>query len=901
MSLKNLNQLFDPKTIAVLGADEDERSIGYYALRNLINNGVKADIYPINSRYENILGIKAYSGINQIDHPVDLAIVACDTEGIYAALDECGQKNVKGVILLAPDFEHRIRDPHRLSSDIRKLASIYGYRILGPNTFGFIRPGKNLSAGLFAAMPQKGGIAFISQSGLFSSAFLERAVVKHVGFSYFISLGSKLDINFSDLIDFLGVDAQTRAIVLHVQQIKDGRRFMAAVRSFADRKPIVVVKSGRFDLSSEMAVTHSGFLAGEDRIYEAAFKRAGAVEVDEMTDIINMAETLSKQRRPRGKHLAVISNAVVPVQMAVDALQRMGGELALLDNATAAAIESLLAPKIQIENPVRLLSDASPADYEISITNCLKDEAVDGILVIYVPFPGVDTDGIAEAVLNSARTNPEIPLFTAWLGEKAVHNAMSLLNSHGIPTYFTPERAVKSFIYMYRYDYNLKLLRETPETILRDFEADAARVKKIIANVADRKGVMLQLNEAIEILKIYGIAAIETIKVQSEADAVAEARRLGYPVALMLDSEMFSYHRKNDTSGLNLTDDNAVCEAYHSLKGKASYLRDNAAKIIIQPVSEKDGIELSIGAKRSLNFGSVIVFGIGGDLREVEKDYAVGLPPLNQTLARRMMEETRVYQFLRSRVMYEASLKKLEEILVRFSKLIIDIPEIDEIDINPVFFSESGVIAIDASMLHISKVESREVKSIRGDLCPSHLSIPPYPAQYCREMISTDGISVLIRPIRAEDEPIMFQLLKSLSDESVYSRFCRLLKDMPHEKLVRFCQIDYDREIAFVAAVRDENGAEALIGEVRLSKLPDLESAELSILVSDQWQGKGIGNMLMDYCIDIAGKVELKSLWMEILKENRRMIRFGFKYGFRQAYDDGDMVKVVLGLEQSVK
>jgi acetyltransferase len=382
VSLKNLNQLFDPKTIAVLGADEDESSIGYYALRNLINNGVKAAICPVNSRYKNILGIEAYESVNNIHHPVDLAIVACAPEGIYAALDECGQNNVRGVIVLAPDFEDRIRDPHRLLNDIRKLASIYDYRILGPNTFGFIRPGKNLSAGLFTSMPQKGNIAFISQSGIFSSTFLERAIVKNVGFSYFISLGGKLDINFSDLIDFLGVDTQTRAIVLHVQQIKDGRRFMAAVRSFADRKPIVVVKSGRFDLSSDMAVTHSGFLAGEDRIYEAAFKRAGAVEVDEIVDIIDMAETLSKQRRPRGKHLAIISNAVVPVQMAVDALHRMGGELALLDNATSATIESHLAPKLQIENPVRLLSDASPADYEISITNCLQDDGVDGILAV---------------------------------------------------------------------------------------------------------------------------------------------------------------------------------------------------------------------------------------------------------------------------------------------------------------------------------------------------------------------------------------------------------------------------------------------------------------------------------------------------------------------------------------
>jgi acetyltransferase len=898
LSIKNLNYLFAPKTIAVLGADEDESSIGYHAFKNLINNGLKVAVYPVNPRYGNILGIEAYESMNYIRQPVDLAIVACPPDDLYAALDECGQKKVKGVIILAPDFEYKVRNPHSLSDDIRKLASIYGYRILGPNTLGFIRPGNDLIAGLFPIMPPKGNIAFISQSGIFSSAFLEQALAKHVGFSFFISLGGTLDINFPDLIDFLGVDAQTRAIVLHVQQIKNGRRFMAAVRSFADRKPIVVVKSGMYDLSSEVAVTHSGFLAGEDKIYEAVFKRAGAVEVDEMVDIIYMAETLAKQRRPRGKHLAVISNAAVPAQIAVDVLHRMGGELALLDSVTSANIEAHLAQRMQIENPIRILSDASPADYEISVTNCLKDEGVDGILVIYVPFPGVNPVSIAEAVLNAARTNPAIPLFTAWLGEETVHKPMKFLNSHGIPTYFTPERAVKSFIYMHRYDYNLQLLRETPEVILKNFKADIAKVKTIIAGVVARKGVMLQINETAEILKTYGIPVVETIEVQSEMDAITQARRTGYPVAMKLDSEILSYHREREASRLNLIDDNAVSTAYHFLKEMAACLRDSAAKIIIQPMAEQGGLELSIGAKRSMNFGSVIVFGIGGTLREAEKDYSIGLPPLNQTLARRMLEETKIYQYLQHRQEYNASLKKLEEVLVRFSRLIIDIPEIDEIDINPILFSENGIVALDANMLHIANIEPGEQKTITGDLCPSHLSIPPYPAQYCREIIAPNGAAVLIRPIRAEDEPIMYKLLKSLSDESVYSRFCRLLKDMPHEKLVRFCQIDYDREIAFVASVRGESESEELIGEVRISKLPDLESAEISILVSDQWQGKGIGNMLMDYCIDIARKIELKSLWMEILKENRRMIRFGLKYGFRQSYDDGDMVKVVLNLTQ---
>ncbi|MBZ0155484.1 MAG: bifunctional acetate--CoA ligase family protein/GNAT family N-acetyltransferase [Alphaproteobacteria bacterium] len=891
MSVKNLEFFFNPRRIAVIGAGEDPGSVGYALLRNMIGKGFRGVVYPVNPSLEAVQGIEAYKHISAIPHPVDLAVLTTPVEGILPALEECGHKGVKGVSIISPDFENRTRDYRLMEEQIQQLALKHEFRVLGPNTLGFIRPGTGLNASLFPGMPQKGSIAFISQSATLTAALLDRAVRKNVGLSYVVSLGAKLDLGFSDLIDFLGVDPETKAIILYLEYIRRGRKFMTAVKSFARSKPIVVVKSGKFALSAQVSLTHSGFLAGEDKVYDAVIKRAGAVRIDEILDLFYLAETLAKQRRPKGKRLAIVTNAGAPSILALDTLLRLEGEPARLREETLENLRRSLPLVRQVNNPLNLLTSASPDDYKAAIQHCLKDPSVEGLLVMHVRYFGSRTMEIAEAVAAAARENPYIPLFTVWMGGDQSLAAMDYMNQRGVPTFITPEQAVRSFIYLYRYDYNLQMLQETPEAILKDFVPDDRRAGRLI-NAATREGRrVLHLNEVKEILRAYGIPAIPTRKAGSEEEAVGIAGEIGYPVVLKIDSEKIFHKLEKGGVFLNLKDDAAVREAFGKLQEIAVSHEDPNARVLIQPMVIKHGFELVIGAKKDPTFGSVIVFGTGGELLEALGDYAVGLPPLNQTLARRMMEETKIYQYLQHQGTYGATLRLLEEMLVRFSYLIIDFPCIREIDINPFLITGKEGFALDAGIL-LEADRERECALSKEELCPPHLSICPYPFKYMKE-VALDGVTAVIRPIRPEDEPLVYDLFKGLSEDTIMFRFCQRLTDMPHERLVRYCQLDYDREMAFVAVLRDDPDRERVIADVRIIKMPDLETAELAILVADEWQGHGIGTMLVEYCIEIAREMGVRTLWMEILRNNNKMLHLARTTGFSQVYADEDMVKVV--------
>jgi acetyltransferase len=661
------------------------------------------------------------------------------------------------------------------------------------------------------------------------------------------------------------------------------------VRSFSSRKPIVVVRSGRVEVSGRLFLTHSGALAGEDKVYEAAIRRAGAVRVYEMLDLFYMTETLAKQHRPRGKRLAIITNSLGPASMAVDALILMEGELAVLGEEVVDEIERHQTLRRRINNPVCLLPDASPEDFERAVGSCLKDKDVDGLLVVYVPFPCFDPRDIAAAVVKAAKSVPQTPLFTTWLGDEQVLRAREFLSSNEVPSFVTPEQAVKSFLYMYRYDYNLKLLHETPETILTDFVPYKEKAEEIINNAAKGGRDCLRLDEAKNIFEIYGIPMVETVRADHLDEAVQLAEKVGYPVVLKIDSEKIFHKLEKGGVVLDLRDEDEVRAAYRSLKAIASQAGDFEAGVVIQPMVIKKKYELVIGAKKDPSFGAVIVFGTGGELLEAIKDYSVSLPPLNQALARRMMEETKIYRYLQSLPSYQGVLRHLEEILVKFSQLIIDFHQIREVEINPFFLSEKYGIAVDGEIL-LEKEALTSHRRLTDDLCPPHLSICPYPFKYVVEKTLSDGTVCHVRPIRGEDEPLIYEFFKSLSSETIVYRFCHQLTYLPHETLVRYCQVDYDRELAFVALRGD---GKDIIGDVRISKLPDLENAEVSIMVADELQGKGVGSMLMDYCIDIAKETGLTTLWMEILKNNTRMLALARKYDFKQAYDDEDMVRVV--------
>ncbi|HET6513950.1 MAG TPA: bifunctional acetate--CoA ligase family protein/GNAT family N-acetyltransferase [Thermodesulfovibrionales bacterium] len=896
MSIKNLEVFFNPKRIAVVGASQDPESTGYFILKNMIGNGFSGVVHPVNPLSESVQGVEAYKTLSSIPHSVDLAILAVPFEEILPTVEECGKKNVKGVSIIYPDFCLSDKENQLFSGKIKKLLTRYDLRILGPNTLGFIRPSISLNASLFPKMPKSGTTAFISQSATLTSALLDRAIDKNFGFSYIISLGTRLDLGFPDLIDFLGVDPKTRAIILYLEHIERGRKFMTAVRSFARSKPIVVVKSGKFDISAQAALTHSGVLAGEDKIYDAVFKRAGAVRIDEILDLFYLAETLAQEKRPRGKRLAIITNAGAPSMIAMDTLLKLEGELSVLGEDTVGNLRQLLPSVREVQNPVNLLTSASPADYKTAVENCLKDANVDGLVVIHVPNFRAQPEETAGAIVAAKQVNPHVPLFTVWMGGELVQSARELLNERAIPTFVTPEQAVRSFIYLYRYDYNLQLLQETPETILRDFSPDREIAKNIIDGALDQERVILNSKEVKEILQAYGMPVITTKRAENEEEVVRISEEIGYPVVLKIDSEKVFHKIEKSGVHLNLKDEGSVRDAFRSLRELALSSGDPEAHVLIQPMITQYGYELAIGAKKDPAFGSVIVFGMGGELLATLGDYAVGLPPLNQTLARRLMEETKIYKFLLSQDRHKETLRLLEEMLVRFSYLLIDFPSIKEIDINPFFITDKEGFILDAGIL-LEREAAHDLTNFKSDLCPPHLCICPYPFKYVQKTTLENGVPAIIRPIRPEDEPLLYSLFRTLSEETIVFRFNQRLTDMPHERLARYCQLDYERELAFVALIEEGPGQEQMIADVRMMKMPDLETAELAILVADEWQGHGIGTMLIDYCIRIARELGIRKILMEILRTNTRMLHVARISGFEEVFSDEDMVRVVLDVE----
>ncbi len=878
MSLKNLEIMFNPQRIAVIGASEDDTSIGYHIFRNLIGRGFKGIVHPVNPAMRGVQGVEAYRSVADIPHPIDLALVASEPESLHAVLKDCGQKGIKGVAILAPDYSSRLNQPALINEQIKRLSATYGCRVLGPNSLGFLRPALNLNASLYPEIPKRGNIAFISESGIFSTAFLEHAISKKVGFSYFISLGLKLDINIADIIDFLGGDSGTKAIFLFLQTINNGRRFMAAVRNYARTKPIVVVKPGKADVFSLLSLSDSDPLNEEDLIYEAVFKRAGCLRVNSIVDLLYMVETIAKQSRPKGKRLLIISNCIAPSEMAMAALKGMGGKLASPDAATLKTIGAGLTVQRELHNPLYLLADSSAADYQVAIENCLQDKDVDGVLVICIPFPGIDIKKIAETIVVSAKNHPQIPLFATLFGEETVLDEIDFLNNNGIPTYYTPEQAVKSFMYMYRYDYNLKLLQETPENIIKDFSPRLEVAKNILGRCMEQKRFTLHDDEAGEILKSYGIPVLQAIRVSNVEEAVCASQSIGYPITMKIDTAEGGSLTREEKVLFHLTNDHEVRKAFVVLQDFLVSLNDPEARAIVGPMVTQGGYELMIGAQKSLSFGTVITFGLGGKYLRAERDCSIGLPPLNQILARRMMEETKIYLYLQKLDSFQGGLRSLEKLLARLSQLIVDLPQIGAIEINPLILMEEYCTVQDVTML-IDESLPKEYRWSKGDLCPLHLSIPPYPFKYEKAVSLDDGTALHIRPIRSEDEPSLRRFFETLSAESVFYRFGQRRINIPHDYLARFCQVDYDRDLAFLAVIGREE--EVIVGDVRLNRFADLESAELSFVVADQWQGKGIGSLLMDFCIRVAKEIGLKTLLMEIMKSNTRMIQFGYKYNFQ--------------------
>jgi acetyltransferase len=801
--------------------------------------------------------------------------VATPAHIVPQIVEECGESGVTGVIIVSSGFGETGAEGKSLEERLLKLKQTYGLRIVGPNCMGVMRPSTGLNASFAKKKARRGHIAFVSQSGALCASVLDWAANAHVGFSYFVSVGGMLDVDFADLIDYFGIDPETRSIVLFIEAVNDPPKFMSAARRFAGTKPIIVVKAGRSPEGTKAAASHTGAVTGEDAIYDAFFSRAGVVRVEEIDDLFSCSEILAKQPSPKGPNLAIITNAGGPGVMATDALIEGGGSLAVLGDATAKALDSFLPYYWSKGNPIDICEDATVERFRRVLETCIEDPGMDGFLVIYTPIGAADPVETAKAVIELSQQT-DYPVLTSWLGEEDVREARALLRENMIPTFLTPERAVTSFVHMYEHGRNLRLLYETPEELPIKLSANREQLSIILKNAAKQNRRILTEPESKEFLEAYGIPTAQAHVAKTADEAAKAASKIGYPVVLKILSLEVTH--KTDVCGviLNVASELEVKRCFKELV-ECVKRRLPSAKIegvTVQPMVS-NGYELMLGSKRDSQFGSVIVFGTGGIGVEVFKDISVGFPPLNQTLARRIIEQTKAFRMLKEgfRGKPPANLRLLEEVLVKFSQLIIDYPQIVEVDVNPILLNEKEVTALDARIIINPEWEEKPAQRFK------HLIIRPYPRKYVATRKMRDGKDAVLRPVRPEDEPLLVELFKAFSEQTMRFRFFRVIKETTHETLARYCNIDYEREIVMVAELT-ERGERRIEGMVRLVVQPDGESGEVAVVVGDPWQNRGLGSELFGYIVEVGRDMGLKRLFGEILAENTKMMHICNKKGF---------------------
>jgi acetyltransferase len=891
-----LDVFFTPQTVAVIGASETHDSVGRSLLWNLIASPFGGTVFPVNPRRPSVLGIKSYPAIGAIPEPVELAVIATPAQTVPQVVGECAEAGVKGAIIISAGFKECGPEGAKLEDEILTAALPSRMRVIGPNCLGLMSPLTGLNATFAGAMARPGSVGFISQSGALCTAVLDWSLRENVGFSAFISIGSMLDVGWGDLVDYLGDDPQTKSIILYMESIGDPRAFISAARQVALSKPIIVSKAGRSEAAAKAAASHTGALTGRDEVFDAVFRRCGVLRVNTIAELFYMAEVLGKQPRPKGRRLAMITNAGGPGVLATDALVAEGGEVAELSRETMESLNQILSPHWSHGNPVDVLGDADPERYRKTVEIVSRDPNNDGVLVILAPQAMTDPTQTAEKLKDYSKLEGK-PILASWMGGAAVSAGDAILSRNNIPTFAHPDTAVRIFHSMWRYTYNLRSLYETPALVPNGGAGHEERrnAVAVIERARNAGRTILSEPEAKEVLKAYGIPVVETRLVENEDDAAKAARDLGYPVVLKLFSRTITH--KTDVGGvrLHLEDDNAVRRAYHEIE---SSVRQRAGEghflgVTVQPMVSTGGYELIVGSALDPQFGPVLLFGLGGQLVEVFKDYALALPPLNTTLARRMMEQTQIYQALKGiRGRKAVDLEAIEELLVRFSRVVVEHRAIKEIEINPLLASGEGLIVLDArAVLHPQETSDSQIPK---------LAVRPYPTQYVSSF-QHDGLRLTIRPIRPEDEPLMVKFHRTLSESTVYLRYFHLLsfgQRVSHKRLTRICFIDYDREMALVAVYKDPAaGTDSIVGVGRLTKIQGVNEGDVALVVADSFHRCGIGTELLRRLLQIGRDEHLDRISAEILGDNYAMQRVCKKLRFSLIRtSDGAAFHATIGL-----
>ena len=871
MSIYHFDRLFSPESIAIVGASNKKGTVGAALLDNLVQSGYPHPVFLINPAYRSINGRPVYPTLSSVGSKIDLMIVAIPIAEVPGLIQESVSLGIGAAVIISAGGKETGAKGKKLEEDIWRYASKGGLRIVGPNCLGVICQASKVNATFTSRMPLPGNIAFASQSGAICSIVLDHSLQNQIGFSHFISVGSMLDVDFGDLIDFLGSDPSVRSIILYMENLTRPKKFMSAARAVSRIKPIVVLKSGRSRAGARAAASHTGAMAGEDAVYDAAFQRAGVVRVRTIEELFDCAELLARNYRSSGVRLCIVTNAGGPAVIAADALAEYGIEPEPLSPETLQSLNRVLPPFWSKANPVDMRGDVPITTFCQAVEICLNSRQFDSLLLMTGPQALTDPDLLAASVVETIRNAP-IPVITAWMGGWDVKKGRDILNQAGIPAYETPERAIRAFMYLVSYDANQKNLQEIPPKFPAHFHYDPVQGRKLIAPVLTAGESWLTETESKQLLHAYGIPVNPTQVAASARGAVCAAGVIGYPVAMKIHSRDIVH--KSDVHGiqLNLCTQEEVESAYDHIMANIRSLNplSPVQEVTVQTMIEHPDYELIIGSRHTPDFGPIILFGMGGVMTEILKDYAIALPPLNRLLARRLIESTRVYRLLQGyRSRPAANLPLIEEILVRLSQLIVDFPEIVELDINPLILYDDRAVAVDVRV----RVKAAALPS------PHHLVISPYPNQYEFSMVTRKGVHIFVRPVRPEDAPLMVDLYQTLSNEAVYHRFFRTFHTTPVQLLLRLSQIDYDRQMA-LAALSSNGGPEKILGIARLFGDPDSVNAEFSVVVEDTWQGHGIGETLLGKCIEIAKERGYRSIWGLVLPENISMLALGKKLGF---------------------
>ena len=875
MSIRNLDKVFKPRAIAFIGATPRLRTVGAMLLRNLRDAGFAGSLMLVNSRYTEIAGLPVFPSIASLPEVPDLAVIATPPAAVPDVIAELAAKGTRGAVVITAGFGELGAEGKQLQQRILDAARPRLLRIVGPNCVGLMAPGARLNASFAHLAPRPGGLAFLSQSGAIVTAMLDWAEPRGIGFSHVVSLGDMADVDFGDMLDYLGDDADTRAILLYVEGVTSARKFMSAARAAARRKPVLVVKVGRYAEGARAAASHTGALAGSDRVYDAAFRRAGMLRVGDMAELFDAVETLSSTHAQSGDRLAILTNGGGPGVLATDMLIGLGGTLATLSPATVTRLDDTLPRTWSHGNPVDIVGDADPDRYRSALEALLEDRDVDAVLVINCPTAMQSPSECAEVVISTVRAQaPRLAgrnVLTNWIGESTAAPARKLFAEANIATYDTPDRAIRGFMHRVHYRRNQKLLLETPPSRPEGFAPDAAAAERALAGAMEAGREWLEPDEVATVVFAYGIPLIGSHRAADPAAAAEMALTLGKPVALKIRSRDIQH--KSDIGGvaLNLGNPERVRREAEAMLARVVAARPGAridGFVVQEMIRRPAALELIAGVVDDPLFGPVILFGHGGTAVEVLNDSSLELPPLNMALARAQIARTRVYRLMQGyRNQPPVNIDAVADVLIRLAQLAADQPCVTELDINPLLADERGVLGIDARL---------RVQAPKSD----RLAIRPYPRELESEATLRDGTAIHLRPIRPEDELRVVELAANQSAEDRRMRFLTSMRGISHELAARLTQIDYDREVALVAEPRERG---VIWGVVRFAADPDNIRAEYAVAVRTDMKGRGLGYLLMGRMLAIAKARGLSEIFGEVLRENEPMLKMAQEFGFEIA------------------